>query len=240
VNALIVARRDLGAYFHGLTGYIIIAAVLFVTGGLFQVRALGSGAHYSHEVLENFFENIAGTTMIAGVLLTMRSIAEERQTGTDTILHTAPIREWEIVLGKYLAAMGMITALTVLTLYMPALIMVNGKISYEHVLVGYIGVLGLGSTAVSIGIFGSSLFRTQLPAGIVAGVITASFVICWLLSDFVNAPFTDIVAYMALFDKHFQPFEKGKLMTSGLVFYASLSWGFLMLSTRVLEGRRWQ
>lgn len=239
MNALLVARRDLGAYLHGLTGYVVVASILFVTGLWFQAFALGNGARYSHEVLEKFFETAAGTTMVASILLTMRSIAEERQTGTDVILHTAPIKESEIVFGKYLAAMGMITLLMVLTLYMPALIMVNGKVSYEHVIVGYIGVLGLGSAVSSIGIFASSLFRTQLPAGIVAGVITVGFLICWLLSDLVNPPFTDIVAYVALFDKHFQPFEKGKLLTSGLVFYSSLTWGFLMLSTRVLEGRRW-
>lgn len=239
INALLVARRDLGAYLHGLVGWLVVAAILFITGAWFYAFALGSGARYSHEVLEKFFETAAGTTMIASVLLTMRSIAEERQTGTDVLLATAPIKEWEIVLGKYLAAMGMLTLLMALTLYMPALIFVNGKVSYAHIAVGYLGTLALGSTTTSMGIFGSSLFRTQLPAGVVTGVIVVGFLVCWLLSDLVDPPFTDVVAYLALFDKHFLPFEKGKLLFSGLVFYASVSWGFLMLATRVLEGRRW-
>lgn len=239
-NALLVARRDLGSYLHGLTGYFIIAAVLFIDGLGFQLVGLGGSAKFSTEVLQQFFYFCSGTTMIAAVLLTMRAIAEERQMGTDTLLHTAPIGEGEVVLGKYLAAMGMLSLLTLLSVYMPALIFVNGKVSLQHVAVGYLGLLSLGSATASIGIFGSSLFRSQLAAAVFSGVLVVAFLLCWLLSDLTNPPFTDIVAYMAFFDKHFIPFQKGQLNTSGLAFYGSVTFVFLLLSTKILEGRRWQ
>src|SRR5262245_18916434 len=145
MNAWLIARRDLGAYLHGITGYVIVAAVLFIDGVLFEAVAMGSGAKYSHEVLEQFFYFCSGTTMIASVLLTMRSIAEERQTGTDVLLHSSPVSEGQIVLGKYLAAMGIVALLTLLTIYMPMLIFVNGKVSFAHIGVGYLGLLCLGS-----------------------------------------------------------------------------------------------
>ena len=240
MNALLIARRDLGAYLHGLTGWVIVAAVLFIDGILFNAVAMGSGAKYSHEVLEQFFYICSGTTMIASVLLTMRSLAEEKSAGTDVLLHTSPISEGQIVLGKFLAAFGMLAILTLLTVYMPLLIFVNGKVSIAHIAVGYLGLLSLGSAVLAIGIFGSSLFRSQLAAAILSGVIVVAMLLCWLISELTDPPFTDVVAYMALFDKHFIPFEKGKLLTTGLVYYGSVSYLFLMLATRVLEGRRWQ
>ena len=240
MSAFLIAKRDLGAYLHGLTGYIIIAGILFLQGVAFNVFAMGQGAKFSHEVLEQFFNLSSGFTMVAAVLLTMRAIAEERQTGTDVLLHTAPVSERSVVLGKYFAAMAMLTLLTALTIYMPALIFVNGKVSYAHIAVGYLGVLCLGSAAASIGIFASSLFRNQLAAAIIGGVIVVSMLLFWMLADQTEPPFSAILGYAALFDKHFTPFMKGKLLSTGVVYYGSVSFLFLSLATRVLEGRRWQ
>jgi ABC-2 type transport system permease protein len=240
MNSLLIARRDLGAYLYGFVGYVLIAAVLFGEGMLFNWLCLGGTAKYSHDVLEQFFELNGGSTIIIAILLTMRSIAEERQTGTDTLLHTSPISEREIVIGKYVAAMVMVTIFTLLTLYMPALIFVNGKVSYAHIAVGYLGVLALGSAAASIGIFASSLFRSQLAAAVIGGVITLAMIVCWGIADRTDPPFSSLLEYAALWNKHFPPFQKGQIVTSGLVFYGTVTYLFLMLSTRMLEGRRWQ
>ena len=236
----LIARRDLGAYLFGLTGYVIVAAILFMNGLAFQAFALGRGAQYSHEVLEQFFLWTFGFTVAVSLLLTMRSIAEERQTGTDTVLNTAPVTDGQIVLGKYLAAMGVVTLFLALTTYMPALIFVRGKVAVAQVAVGYIGLLLAGSTSAAIGIFGSSLFKSQVAAVIISGVIAITLTICWLLSQIADPPFDDVIAYMALFDKHFVPFQTGRLSSAGTVFFGSLTFLFLHLTTKVLEGRRWQ
>lgn len=240
IPALLIARRDLGAYLHGLTGYVIVAAVLFVNGILFQAFALGDSAKYSHEVLEHFFYFSSGTTMIASVLLTMRAIAEERQTETEVLLQTSPVSDTQVVVGKYLAAMGMLGLLTAMTAYMPALIFWHGKVSLAHVGVGYLGLMALGSATCAIGIFGSSLFRNQMAAAILSGVLVVTLLILWMVADKVEAPFEDLLAYMALYNKHFVPFQEGRLSTAGLVYFASATFAFLMLSIRVLEGRRWR
>lgn len=238
MKTLLIARRDLAAHLNGYAGYAVIAAVLLINGLLFNFFAMGSSAKYSHEVLEDFFYFSSGTTMIAAILLTMPSIAEERDNGTDVLLQTSAISDGSVVFGKYLGSMGVMSILIGLTAYMPALIAVNGKISLAHILVGYAGLWLLGSAVVSIGIFASSLFKSQLPAGVIGGVITVVLLLGWLASGVTDPPFTDVLAYSALFDQHFQPFMEGRLKSAGVVFYGSLSFVFLMLATRVLQSRR--
>ncbi len=239
-KTLLIAKRDLASYLHGMTGWIIIAAMLFIYGALFKVEAMGETAKYSHEIIEGFFFNGSGITMIAAVLLSMKTFAEERTTGTDTLLRTSPLSETQQVLGKYLAVMGVLAILTALTIYMPALVMVNGKVSLSHVAVGYLGIMAIGSASTAIGVFTSSLFRSQVAAALVGGVIVGAFVLAWLMSALTDPPFAELLANMTLHDKHFIPFQEGRLLTGNLVFYGAMTFGFLLLSTRVLEGRRWR
>src|SRR5580765_6230569 len=101
---MLIARRELAAYLKTWTGYIIIAAVLVINGLLFNAYALGGADKRSAEVLSLFFYFSSGTTMIASVFISMRLLAEERQTGTLQLLYSSPIRDYEIVLGKYFSA----------------------------------------------------------------------------------------------------------------------------------------
>jgi ABC-2 type transport system permease protein len=240
MNTWLIAQRDLGAYLQGWSGYLIIALTLLVNGVLFIVIGLGGSAKYSHEVLEQFFYNTAGTTMIAAVLLTMRSIADERQSGTDVIYLTSPVNDREVVIGKWLAAMGVLTLMTLLTVYMPALIFVNGKVAISHIAVGYVGLLCLGGASAAVGILGSAMFRNQVVCAIASGTMVVFLLILWLVSDMTDPPFTDVMAYGAFFQKHFMPFQEGRLLTTGLVYYATVTFGFLTLATKLMSGRRWQ
>ncbi len=239
MTSLLIARRDLNATLHGLTGYAIIAAILFIDGILFNAYAMGQGARYSHQVLEQFFYFSSGTTMIASVLITMRSVAEERQTRTMLLLDSAPVLERQIIIGKFLAAMAVVTILTLLTVYMPLLIFVNGKVSLGHIAVGYVGLLALGACTTALGVFSSSLFHSQMAAAIFSAVLVVSLLICWLLAGLTDPPFSEILAYMALFDKHFLPFHEGRLPTQSLFYYASVTGVALLAATRNLERRRW-
>ncbi|MEZ4316875.1 MAG: hypothetical protein R3F61_05215 [Myxococcota bacterium] len=247
-NALLIARRDLSAYLNGYVGYVIFFLILLGEGLFFNFFALGNGAQYSHDVLQGFFELAFGFTIAAGIFLTMFSITTEFGQRTDVLLTTSPVRDHEIIAGKYIAAMSMITLLTVLSIYMPALIFVNGKVSLSHIGVGYVGVLCVGSVAVSIGIFGSSLFRsdamwisalTSLLAGLIAAFLIFAFILLWWIAQKTDPPFAPILEYAALFDQQYQPFMEGRLRSTGLVFYGSLSFVFLTLATRMLSMRRW-
>jgi ABC-2 type transport system permease protein len=237
---LLIARRELGAYLRSMTGYVIAALVLVVDGLLFQAFVMGSGDKLSSQVLSSFFEISGGVTMISSVFISMRLLAEERQTGTLVLLTSSPVHDWEIVLGKFLSALAFLAMITFATVYMPALIFVNGKVSFGHMAAGYIGLLLLGSAALAIGTFGSALARTQVLAAIISGCLVTALVICWLLGRATERPFSDIFATLALWQRHFPPFMAGQIHLRDVCFYLALTYFCLFAATRVLEARRWR
>ena len=236
----LLVRRELGAYLNTPWGWIILAFVLLIDGLLFNVFALGGREKYSAQVLSEFFYFSSGTTMIAGILLTMRLLAEERQTGTIVILETAPISDWGIVLGKFLGAWSFLTLITLMTIYMPALIFVHGKVSPAQIVTGYLGLISLGAATVAIGTFASALSKNQLLAAVLGGGMLVLLLLGWMLGQLTEPPVSEIFSYSALWDRHFQPFKDGRINTEGLVYFGSLTVGFLLLATRSMQARRWR
>jgi ABC-2 type transport system permease protein len=238
-KAILIARREMGAYVRSPLGSVIIAGALLIDGILFYYWGL-SQKMLSAEVLSEFFYAASGITMAASIILSMRLIAEERQTHTFTLLNTAPIHDWEIVLGKYLSALGMLTVLTALTLYMPALIFVNGKVSIGHIAVGYAGLLLIGSATISIGLFASALTRSQVVAAIVGAAILTALILLWMLASAVEPPLNDFLAGLAFHHQNFMPFQKGILELKGVAYYSAVTYFFLLAATKILEARRWR
>lgn len=236
----LLAQRELAAYFNTGLGYAILAAVLAIDGVFYNALAIGNTPRYSSDVLELFFFYAGGVAMVAGIVLTMRLLAEERQTGTLVLLETAPITERQIVLGKYLGALGFLTLISALTLYMPALIFVNGKVSWAQIGAGYLGMFAAGAASVAIGTFGSAVARNQLIAIAVSGVILLLLVVSWWIAKIADPPLADVISYSAFFDRHFLSFTRGRINTESLVFYGSVTFVFLMLSVRTLQARRWE
>lgn len=236
----LVLGRELGAYFRSYMGYVILAVVLLVNGLLFNVYALGGGSKYSAEVLRQFFYFSSGTTMIASIFLTMRLLAEEKQMGTMVLYTTSPVKDYQVVLGKFLSAFLFLCLLTLLTLYMPLLIFVHGKVSVGHIFGGYAGLLCLGSAALAIGMFGSSLAPSQIVAAILSTAILVAMLLFWLLANVTEPPLSGVFGYLALHNKHFLPFMKGTVNTRDIIYYFAVTWFFLMVSTRVIEARRWR
>ena len=234
----LLVQRQLRSYFDTSWGWTILAVVLLVDGLMFNAFALGSRERFSTDVLSDFFYLSSGTTMIVGILLTMGLIAEERQSGTFVLLQTAPIRPVEIVVGKFLGAYGFLAILTLLSAAMPALIFVHGRVSLGQILVGYTGLLLLGAATIAVGTFASALAKNQLLAAVIGSGIMLVLLLGWLVGQMTDPPLSAFFSYSAIFDRHFQPFMKGRLNTEGVVFYASLCVGFLLMATRVLQLRR--
>ncbi|MBI2890973.1 MAG: ABC transporter permease subunit [Nitrospirae bacterium] len=241
MNAVwLIARRELGAYMGSWLGYTIGALILFVDGLLFNVYALGGADKLSSDVLRLFFYFSSGTTMVASLFLSMRLLAEERQTGTIVVLYTAPVRDVHIVLGKFCGAFLFLAALTLATVYMPLLILVRGSVSPGHLAAGYLGLLLLGAATLSMGLFASSLTRSQLVSAAVGGALVVSFLLLWLLGKVTDSPFNDVFSYLALHNKHFEPFQKGVVNTRDIAYYLSVICFFLSLTTKVVGARRWK
>ena len=238
----VVFRRELAAYLYSPMGYVIAAAVLLLGGVLFYAEALGpsAGERLSAEVLMRFFYNMSGLVVIAGVALSVRLITEERQARTLPLLRTAPLNDWEIVLGKFLASFVFLSGITLLSLYMPFLVLVNGKISLAQIAVGYLGLFLIGAAALAMGMLATSITRSYLLAVVVGAAITATMFLFWHLARVVDPPLSNILPGVALHGQHFYPFQIGVLHLRDVVYYLAVTYFFLLASTKVMEAKRWE
>ncbi|MEZ4227124.1 MAG: ABC transporter permease [Polyangiaceae bacterium] len=238
-GALLIARRELYAYSRSPLGAVVIAGVLLVDGIYFYWKGLTEKL-LSAQVLQEFFYGASGTTMVAAIVLSMRLLAEERQLGTLTLLNTSPIRDREIVLGKFASAWLVVALMTLLTLYMPMLILVNGKVSGAHIAVGYLGLLLLGAAAISIGLFASALAKSQVVAALLGVVILVPLVLLWALARAVDPPFNSFLSALSLHHENFRPFMVGILEFGAVAYYLAITYFFLLAATKTLEARRWR
>lgn len=239
-NVAIIVRRELAGYFRTPSGYLIAAATLLVQGLMFNTRALAGGEKLSAQVLQDFFRDSSGTTTVCAVLLAMRLFAEERQSGTLVLLYTSPVREAQIVAGKFLSAFAVLSIITLLSLYLPALIFVHGKVSIGHIVGGYAGLLCVGAATLALGVLGSALARTQLVAGVIAAVLIFVLFLTWQMSRIVDPPLGTVISHLSLYEKHFFPFMRGLIQLSDLVYYAGVVYLALLAATRVVQHQRWQ
>jgi ABC-2 type transport system permease protein len=237
---LLITRRELGAYFRTMTGYVIAAILLLVDGLLFNIFAIGGSDKLSAEVLSQFFFWTSGLAIIAGIFLSMRLLAEERQTGTLVLLTSSPVRDSEIVLGKFLSAFIFLALVIAATIYMPLLILVNGKVSFGHLFAGYLGLLLIGSAGIAIGTFGSALARTQVLSVIFSASIALAMTLAWMLGKVTEHPLNDVFVALALHGRHFPPFQAGAIHLRDVVYYLVVTYIALFASIRVLEARRWR
>ncbi len=238
-GAWLIARREFGAYLSSPLGAIIIAVALLLNGILFYTDAL-SERLLSGEALQRFFYNASGVTTVAALLLSFRLIAEDRQTKTFTLLNTSPVSDREIVLGKFISAFSMVALLTVLSLYMPLLLHVSGKVSLGHIAVGYLGLFSIGAATTAIGLFASALTRHQVIAVIVGAVIVGVLIVLWMVAKVADPPISEFVGAMAFHHVNFQPFQFGILELRGLAYYFAVTYFFLLAAIKVLEARRWR
>lgn len=240
MRTLLIARRELAAYLRTFQGYVIIAMVLAVDGLLFNAYALGGQSRRSSEVLSLFFFFSSGTTLVASVFISMRLLAEERQAGTLALLYSSPVKDHEIVLGKFLSALAFLALMTLATLFMPLLVMVHGKLSLGHIAAGYLGLLLLGSASLAIGTFGSALARNQVLAAVLSACMLVALLTCWLLARITEQPLSDVFGALALWNQHFQPFQAGVVHVRDVVYYLLVTYVALFAATRVVEARRWR
>lgn len=235
----LIVRRELGVYFRSPAGYVICALALLIDGILFNTMAIGSQPKFSAEVLSEFLRVTSGVTMVAAALISMRLIAEERQAGTLPLLLNSSLTEGEIVLAKFLSGWIFLTIILLLTLYMPLLIFIRGKVSIGHIGAGYLGLILLGGAVMAIGTFASAIAKSQIVAGVIGGAITVLLLAVWNLGPIVEGALGDILVELALWNKHFLPFMRGTVELAHIVYYVSVMAFFLVLARNALESRRW-
>ena len=231
-----VAWKEIQLYFLSPTAYIVGLIFLALTGFFFS-RDLGDP--FPEATLAPFFDGAIIIFILLAPALTMRLIAEEQKLGTIELLLTAPVRDWEVVLGKYLAALAFFLALLTLSLFYAVLLFVFASPDPGPIYAGYLGLVLYGAAALSIGLLTSTLTSNQIVAAVVAMGILLALFFADLAFGAVGGLAGQIIGEMGL-RAHFDDFARGVIDTRHIVYYLSLTAFFLFLSVRSLESRRWR
>jgi ABC-2 type transport system permease protein len=236
----VIYRRELGAYAKSPWSWAIMAAALMLAGIAFLAMDL-KGDQLSAIVLEKFFWSTSWCTSVAAGLLSIRLIAEDRQTGSLVLLNTSPVREVSIILGKYLAALTFVAALVLLTAYMPLLIKIHGKVTGSQIFVGCFGLLLLAAAVLAIGVFASAVAPNQLVAAVITGAIALGMCLLYPLAQVLNSPLRDVLGALDLWWVHYQQgTERGIINLKDVIYYVAVVYFFLLTAVKTLEAKRWQ
>ncbi len=233
-NVLAVARRELHGYFDSPIAYIVVVSFLLVAGWMFFSALFLFGRA---DMRPFFAPSPFSPSMLLVILVpavTMRLVAEERKTGTIELLTTMPIRDSEVVLGKFLAAVALVAAGVLLTVAYPITVSSLGPLDWGPVLAGYLGMLLFASALVAVGLLCSTLTENQIVAFIVAFFVSAFlYYVYWLqffLPHFLAAVFEFISVSF-----HLDNMARGVIDSRDVLFYLTLTVAGLFLAVRSLE-----
>ncbi|HVC19949.1 MAG TPA: ABC transporter permease subunit [Vicinamibacterales bacterium] len=254
-NVLAIARKELRSYFTSPIGFVVIGlfALLF---GYFYVAILSffvresmqagqfamggpQTVNVDEQMIRPLLLNTSVLVLFIMPMITMRTYSEEKRSGTIELLLTSPVTDFQIIMGKFIGAMALYALMLLVTFIHIALLFVYGNPQWQTVACGYLGLLLLGGSFISVGLFISSLTRNQ----IVAGMITfAVFLLFWVIDwigSFSGPTVAAITNYLSI-TQHFDDFSKGVLDLSHLVFYLSFITFGLFLTAKSVDSERWR
>ncbi len=238
-NILTICTKEYKSYLTSPMAYVIIAA--FVVGsGFFFAIPKGTSAAFAETSMRGVFGNTYYIIIVFLLMavLTMRLIAEEKKLGTIELLMTAPVRDSELIIGKFLGSISLLITMVVFTLYYPIILIIYGDPDIGPILSGYLGFILLGSMAMAIGLFTSSLTSNQIVAAVVGGAILLGL---WFLNVFATLMPTKIASALSYFSpaSYIPDFYTGIIDTRGIIYFISVTGLFLFLAVRSLENSRW-
>ncbi len=234
-NALAIAERELKVYFVSPIAYVIGAAFLLIAGYLFSVILLST----NEASLRYLISNLSVIWLFVAPFITMRLLAEEARTGTIELLLTNPVRDVEVVVGKFVGALLFVLALVAMTLYYPALLFAFGSPDVGPMVAGYLGVILQAAAFLAIGLMVSSFTDNQVVA---AFVTFAILLLLWLsesIANFVGRPFGDVMRYLSV-TSHTQDFSRGVIDSSHVIYFLSVVAASLFIAFLSLQTRRWR
>ena len=236
-NTLSIAKRELVAYFTSPVAYVVTAAFLVIMGLLFGY-VLTAPLQYRVASLSPVLGSVPVILLLVAPALTMRLLAEEQRSGTIELLLTAPVRDWEVVGGKFLASLALFLTMVALTLYYPLILMTFGNPDMGVLAASYVGVILIGASFLSLGLLASSLSQNQVVAAMISFGLILSLWLIGFLSGVVTGSGADMINYVSIV-AHYGDFMKGIVDSKDVVYYLSIIGGALFLATRSLETRRW-
>ena len=253
-NFFPIFKKELASYFTSPIAYVVYCMFLIIVGYLFYSGIsffsilsfqslnnpnLAQGLNVTEGVFRPLYLNMGVILLLMMPLLTMRLFAEEKKSGTIELLLTNPIRDVEVLLGKYAACMAVYVIMLLLTALFPVFTTLVGSPEAGPILSSYFGLLLLGASFVAIGTLVSSLTENQIIAAAVTfGILLLLWVISWSAS-FAGPVWGTFLLHLSA-TEHFQNFAKGVLDTQDIIYYLNLSVFCLFLTLRSLESKRWR
>lgn len=240
-NTLTIAKRELRSYFDSLVAYVVIGLSMLGLGlCIFFVQGYFQADKAS---LSRFFEDIPyALALVVIPLVTMRALAEEKRSGTLELLITMPVKDSEVILGKFLAALGMIGILLLATFIYPVAMFVwpwhLGALDWGPVWSAYLGLMLFSGAGCAVGILFSSITESQIIAFFLTMGLLVFLVAIGQMSELVPGGVGDALAFIS-FHSQFNGFARGIIDTRAIVYFVSISVICLLIAFRSLESRKW-
>ena len=235
-NILAICRREVRAYFNSPVAYVVIVVFLAIIGWFFSSNLYLSNVASMFIIFESFLVKIL--FMVFAPAITMRLLAEERKSGTLELLTTKPLRDSEIVLGKFLAAWILLATTLLPTLIYLFTVMSLGDLDLGPVVTGYLGLILLGGIYVAIGVFASSLTENQIIAFIIGFLIVLAFFMLDKVVAYTPEGFASTLEFLST-DYHYSSIARGVIDSRNILYFGSVISFTLLLSIVSLERRKW-
>jgi len=251
-NILAIAQKELKGYFASPVAYIVIGLFALMFGYFFyallvffdrqsmqMAGAGGQSVNVNEQLIRPVFLNATVIFLFVLPMVTMRTYAEEKRSGTIELLLTAPLTDFQIIAGKFVGAMGLYTAMLAVTLPHVGLLFWFGNPEWIPIAVSYLGLLLMGGCFISVGLLISSLTKNQIVAVMATfTVFLMLWVINWIAS-FMGPRAQEVLNYLSITD-HLDDFTRGVIDTKHLVYYISFIAFGLYLTMRSVDTERWR
>jgi ABC-2 type transport system permease protein len=248
-----IFKRELKVYFTSPIAYAVIFIFTAVSGYFFY-STLSYYALLSYQAARSpfaqglnpldlvyapLFGNLSVTLLLMLPILTMRLLAEEKKSGTFELLFSYPVRDIDVLLGKYLAALVVFLVMTALTGFYQLILYSLDVYEAGVALSGYLGLVLAGAAFISLGLFISSLTENQIVAAVITfGVLILFWIVGWS-APMAEPPYDAVLSYISLLD-HLINFSRGIIDTADIIYYLCFIVFFLFLTLRGLESKRWK
>jgi ABC-2 type transport system permease protein len=236
-NIFIIAKKEFRSYFTSAVAYVVLTMFLLISGYFFSVILLVTKS----ASLEGVLYNTTITLLFIIPLITMKLFAEERKMGTLEILMTKPVKDYEVVMGKFTAALGFLVTMFLLTGVYVLILFRYGNPDIGPILSGYLGLLLVGASFAALGIFASTLTENQIIAAVISfALILLLWILSWVSGQLELAePIEKFISYISL-STHFDDFVKGVVNLKGIVYYLSFIVFWLFVTTKSIGVRKWK
>ena len=251
-NVLAIAQKELNSYFASPIAYIIIGFFALVFGyfffvsiNFFMLASLQMGMPGQGQVNVNtmairpLLQNVSVVALFVLPLITMRTYAEEKRSGTIELLLTSPLTDTQIILGKFFGAVGLYGLMLAVTWIHIGILFLYGNPEWKPIVSGYLGLLLMGASFISIGLLISSLTKNQIVAGMATfAVLLLLWTLSWM-ADSAGPMMRTVLTALSITDR-FDDFSKGVIAVNHLVYYLSFITFGLFLTAKSVDSERWR